>query len=418
MGRVLCVVLCALFYVLPGRGLRLSTTVDTEENHSALHRDVDISTGPDRHLVVFLWIINNPDAIAKGAGDPRHSVLVDIGNLLKKRGHTVLIDGDGFQMNPNTPHLSSFEWLGEESVKRHGKPDVMVTWVNYLNDHGWRETGNNPLIKTLMTEKEYAIPQIIYESGMLHNTVTADPRGQLADSYYVDSLNDRVQRDFDDKACTEFIHDLLAHDASKRPQASIDDIPSDISGRFIFIPTQKFNDVSVTKYSNVTYPELLNKVTDFCKAQDLPLVIKIHPHLEASEEAEQKHLIDTLKARHPKVYLSVDSINDLLQKAFFTVTVNGGTLMDNFVTTTPVLELAPSLWHKTDAVVYETDVEQGLKRMLKDASPWSEERKTRQRQNVCWYRRMSFGTQKAPEENVKVLQQHLDSLKLPQPLEL
>jgi len=414
MGRLLYIALCALLCGTPCPGLRLSTTKD--ENQQELLRDK--GNWPwEKKLVVLFWVQNNPDAIAEGAGDPRNKVLMSMADELTKRGHTVLIDGHGFQMEAK--YHQDREWLNPKSISRHGKPDLIVSWVNYLHDYGTFQHANFPLIKSLLVD--HKIPQIVYENGMLKNSVTVDPQGQLADSYYVERLNSDVQRNWDaetDKACTEFIRGLLDKDSSKRPQQIVSDIPSE-AGRFVFVPTQKFNDISVSKYSRVTYPEMLNKVTDFCKAQDLSLVIKIHPHLIGSpEETEQNKLIDELKARYPKVYLTVDSINDLLQKAFFTVTINGGTLMDNFVTTTPVLELAPSLWYKTDAVVYETDLEQGLQRMLKEASPWSEERKIRQRQNVCWYRRMSFNIEKTTEENAEVLQRHLDVLRLSQPLEL
>ena len=138
---------------------------------------------------------------------------------------------------------------------------------------------NNPLIKSLLVEDK--IPQIVYENGMMKNSVKVDPQGQLADPYYVDRLNGDVQRNWDaeaDKTCTEFIRGLPENDSSKRPQQLVSDIPKE-AGRFVFVPTQKFNDISVSKYSSVTYQEMLNKVTDVCKAQDLSLVIKIHSHL-------------------------------------------------------------------------------------------------------------------------------------------
>ena len=43
----------------------------------------------------------------------------------------------------------------------------------------------------------------------------------------------------------------LAHDSSKRPQKSVCDFPREILGSYIFIPTQKFLDVSITKFSKV-----------------------------------------------------------------------------------------------------------------------------------------------------------------------
>jgi|Transcript_37682 hypothetical protein len=93
--------------------------------------------------------------------------------------------------------------------------------------------------------------------------------------------------------------------------------------------------------------------------------------------------------------------------------------MDNFFTTSPVLTLARSLWYKTDAVVFDESIARGLARMLDPSeSPWPEWRKMRQRQAVCWYRKMALNTAYTPEENVAVLQRQLDAMNMTQPLVL
>jgi hypothetical protein len=61
-----------------------------------------------------------------------------------------------------------------------------------------------------------------------------------------------------------------------------------VLSRYVFIPTQKFNDVSVLQYSAITYPELLRNVTEFCRSRNVPLVVKIHPHLSGKPRESQE----------------------------------------------------------------------------------------------------------------------------------
>ena len=71
-----------------------------------------------------------------------------------------------------------------------------------------------------------------------------------------------------------------------------------------------------------------------------------------------------------------------------------------------------SAFMDTDAVVRDDSIARGMKRMLAGELPWSDERKRRQRQVVCWYQRMSLNVKKAAEEKLAVLQAHLDALEL------
>lgn len=56
---------------------------------------------------------------------------------------------------------------------------------------------------------------------MTKASVTVDPKGFLGDSFYVSSLNERVQQTppYDEAACAEHLRHHLRHDSSKRPQA-------------------------------------------------------------------------------------------------------------------------------------------------------------------------------------------------------
>ena len=231
------------------------------------------------------------------------------------------------------------------------------------------------------------------------------------------SLNARVQRAFDDGACHAHIREHLRRDSSKRPQPKTSyaevDLPQEILSNYVFVPTQKFDDVSVQAYSRITFPQLLRNATSFCKERGLPLVIKIHPHLMGGARATQEGLIAQLRARHQQVFTSRASINFLSTHALFTMTLNGGTLIDNFYTQTPVLSLAHGFFQQTDALVSDDDAMRGMRRMVKSELPWAEARKQRQRQIVCWYDRMALKVGNGARQNVAVLQAHIDALELP-----
>jgi len=86
----------------------------------------------------------------------------------------------------------------------------------------------------------------------------------------------------------------------------------------------------------------------------LSLVIKIHPHVKGDERDRQEQFVERMQRQYERVYESRASISFLTANALFTVTLNGGTLMDNFYTGSPVLSLARGFFHETEAVVYDT----------------------------------------------------------------
>jgi len=376
-------------------------------------------------LIIFM---NNPNSITSNShskdkhasflanADPRFQALLSTAWAMTRRGHHVLVEvAGGLSIRPAIAKrlLAGFEWIDADALQRYGRPDLVVCWFAYFADKGTRQ---NMLVRRLLEDP--AIPRLWYENGMTKGSVTVDPKGFLADSFYMPSLNRLVQEHFDATVCRMHIQQHLKHDSSKRPQARVVDVPRAILGDYIFIPTQKWNDLSVVRYSRVSYPRLLEGATSFCRGNNLSLVVKIHPHLRGEARAEQQRAIRQLRARYPAVYESHASINFLTAHARFTVTLNGGTLMDNFYTESPVLALARGFFSSTDAVISDDDVQRGLTRMVTHELPWAEARKERQRQVVCWYDRMSLKAAGTGAQNIRVIQSHMDALQLPRRITL
>ncbi len=397
--------------------------------------------GSGGSLTVLFDVVFNNDAIAPGAGDPRMEVIVGMGRELRRRGHRVLLGGTnpsaelGIAKIPTARRaFAEFDRPTDENGAPF--PDCALFWSNFSPKNRPSKTNAYNISKAIWGTKGRGngrTPFLVYENGFTAGSVVVDPRGLLGDSFFVENLNEIVQKGYDAAACEKYIAQHLLHDSSKRPQQTGLDIPLSILGRFVFVPTQKFADISITKFSATTYPEMLTKAMVFCREHGFPLVVKIHPHLVGEERRMQAKLISKLdrdirisnklgeRHAYARVYESKSSINLLTKHALFTVTLNGGTLMDNFFTTSPVLTLARSLFQKTDAVIASSDMEEGLRKMrslivtvdggASDAHPlpslqWDETRRERQRQIVCWYERSSLNWNKSAAENLEVLENH------------
>ena len=159
----------------------------------------------------------------------------------------------------------------------------------------------------------------------------------------------------------------------------------------------------------VTLPELLKETIRFGKAEGIPVVVKV------DEGAEQMQLAIALADEYDYrdgVHFSNSSMNVLTKEALFTVTINGDSIMDNFNTGTPVLTCGPSMWMETDGVLHDSNLARGLHAMagLLANAGWSDERVERQRQAVCWYESHSMNVGRTPEQNIAVLQAHLDAI--------
>ena len=209
---------------------------------------------------ILMIFMNNPKSItqckAGGCdaqhGDPRFVALKATALELQRRGHRVLIDvAGGLSIRPDQAReqLLGFEWIDDRSVTKYGKPAIAIAWFAYFADKG---TKRSPIVQKLLNDA--TVPRLWYENGMTKASVTVDPKGFLGDSYYVSSLNSRVQRPpFDEAKCEAHIREHLESDSSKRPQSRVVDIPASIVRRYIFIPTQKFDDLSVRQYSAISY---------------------------------------------------------------------------------------------------------------------------------------------------------------------
>merc|ERR1711871_1276801 len=181
-------------------------------------------------------------------------------------------------------------------------------------------------------------------------------------SYYINKLNTLCEKDYNEKECLKYINKCIENNYSKRIQNDIIDLPEDIlNNKYVFIPTQKHNDISLQK-EKIGMFECIEKSAILCKEYNIPLVIKVHPHLRVQQKKnckqhiflkEQLDFIEkTKKNIYENIFISESSINLLIQNALFTTTINGTTIMDNFINQSIVLVLGKSIYSYTDGVIF------------------------------------------------------------------
>jgi hypothetical protein len=185
-----------------------------------------------QNSTVLIVFVKNPSSIAPGAGDPRFTALWGAGRELQSRGHTVLVEvAAGLSIRPGLARreLRGFQWLTNRTLRRYGAPKLVISWFAYFADKGTRR---NTLVTQILRDPSPV--KLLYENGMTRGAVTLDPKGFLGDSYYVASLNARVQRDFEELACQAHIRAHVKRDISKRPQSKVTDLPAEVCASLLF----------------------------------------------------------------------------------------------------------------------------------------------------------------------------------------
>ena len=107
------------------------------------------------------------------------------------------------------------------------------------------------------------------------------------------------------------------------------------------------------------------------------------------------------------IYISENSINYLIKNARFTICLNGGTLVDNFIIGSPVLSLAKSMFYKTNALVYSEKFKHGINIMINKNYDY-EIMLQKQKELVWWLYNNSLFYDKSVEDNIKVIEKHLN----------
>ena len=323
--------------------------------------------------------------------DNRYKIMLKMALYLKKNNYNIFIDTFSRELKKNSNYIKLLEdnFIKYDffSNKKNKKKNFFLVMVWY------------PCIEGV--KGKFDCPIIYYENGFLKDSVLIDKNGILGKSQYFYNLNTLVEKNYDNNKCNKFLEKYKANDNSKRPQNQFIDIPNNINGKYVFIPTQKHNDISLKTEKNQMLKSI-KIISDYCKKKNTPLVIKIHPHLEGELYGKQFLLIKLLKIKNKHVYISNSSINYLIKNALFTVTINGSTIMDNFINQTPVLTLGKSMFSNTKAVIYNEDILKGLEIMFRKEYN-IEEMLDKQKKIIYFYLKNNLFLEYDTEKNVNIL---------------
>ena len=365
---------------------------------------------------IFLTFIKNPTAIDRnGTHDIRFDVFEKIAFRLKEKHRVFVMPVNSHCWDCIYMRSGKLQekYIGHfEPMKSHFEKDIdlVISWDPLYVIKEWPTS----IYKDKFMERTGRdIPFLSYEHGHMKDSIIIDGEGMFDCSEFANNnkLNTICEQGYNEKKCKAFMKDYLSGNKSKRKQEGSKDAVAIGTGEsvninnvknYVFIPTQKADDVSL-KASKIDVFQCLEETYKFCVQKEMPLVVKIHPHIANNFYREQFEFIKKFNDPRSQVYVSKYSINYLMQNARYTVCLNGASLMDNFINQTPVLSLAPSMYKNTDALIYSDNAQEGLSRI--HSGDWDLDKMLdKQRKIIWWYINNNLSPHKTTEENIKVLE--------------
>ena len=333
--------------------------------------------------ILIVFILNIKSIHKNSTYDVRFEILKNIAYYLKNKHNIFIAPCDKGTSLPNDIKKDFILYDNSKPI------ELCISWYPVLNN----------FIKNKNCQ------YICYENGHIKNSLIIDPKGLLSGTKYIDTLNLLCENNYDENS-DKYRINYIKNNFSKRPQNSNNDLPDIITNNYVFIPTQKHNDISL-KNARIGMMECIEKTVNLCKINNVPLVIKIHPHLEGGLLNFQVNFINNLKKNiYNDIYLSKMSINTLMTNALFTISLNGSTIMDNFMNLTPTLVLLPCLYSNTDAVIYSDNIETGFYILLNKQYDF-EKMIDKQKKIISWYLQHNLFLEYSVEDNIKILEKHL-----------
>lgn len=330
---------------------------------------------------ILIDMINNPKAISNI--DYRYQIFKQIMPIWKKNGHQIYIDKvKNVKIEPSV--LKTYNIYKEQDKE---KIDLYICFGVYKEGVERHKYFTQRNVKCLTYDHSWLPQSVLFERQKL-----------FSDSYFYNILPLEINKNYNEEKANEYIQLLLKENSSKRPQNRIEKIPEEIINKYVFIPFQKSNDISLINYSKHDMFEFTKTVVEFCKKENIPVVMKIHPHVNGQEHSKSKKCFNDMKNIYSQCYLIDTSIYDLIQNARFTVCLNSGSIIDNFVTHTPVLSCAPSLFSKTECMVFDENIHTGLQTMI-DNNYNHKVMTENQKKIVYWLKNKLLYSYLSPEEN-------------------
>ncbi len=347
---------------------------------------------------ILLIITNHVSSIKINSFDTRFVIFMKISNFLQQK-HTIYYPEIHKHIYPKEYINNNILFNYEE---HKDKIDCAIYWASatYYNIN---DSFNNIYSNFYEYLKKNNKPIMCYEHGWLENSILLDKYKILGDSYYVDTINDLIEENYNEYLLNEYRNKLLIDKKSKRPQKNNSDIKYK---NYIFIPVQKIDDMSIRLYSNIGMIEFIKKVLYFAKQNNILVLIKYHPHA-TNDHYKLNVLNNEFKLINNNYIIVNNHIFDLCKNALFTVCINSGSIIDNFITLSPVYCCGKSLFYKSDAIIYNENIEEGLNTMLNKTYN-HELLINKQKKMLWWIKNNSLFLDNKLEDNIKLIENKLN----------
>jgi hypothetical protein len=245
-----------------------------------------------------------------------------------------------------------------------------------------------------------------YEGGPLFRSIYIEPSEQRGPIFYREDMSQELANYKPTEAVSDYIRRVTSNNLSKRKQPPRRDLSE--YGEFIFLPIQNDSDYMISINSFWTFKGFMECIAEFAASYGLKVLFKLHPH-HLSGRGPSTDVFNQIKEKYPEMDLVDASIFDLCQQARFTMTVNSGSMVDNFMLNTPVMCFGECQWDKTDAVIRSPDgmdMQESFRIMMEEDYD-KEKMYKAQRLAVEWLYYNLIMNGNSPEENWRRLMKHL-----------
>lgn len=124
---------------------------------------------------------------------------------------------------------------------------------------------------------------------------------------------------------------------------------------FLFFPCQLPHDETIKYHSTVSVETALRATCDAARDNNMPLIIKGHPVNPGSMEPLKQIMMATKNAGYI-LWLDDLNIQDALERAAITVTVNSGVGFESLLHSTPVIAFGNAEYDVVASAVYDKDM--------------------------------------------------------------
>lgn len=352
---------------------------------------------------ILIGITRNPNSIhpeKPHETDPRNDIFIGVLQTFLHRKYTMYV----IPIHLHTiPESLQSKCILFDFNKHKEIIDCCIAWQGITN------TSFGCFTKEYNYFLDKNIPCLLYEHGPLYGSLLID-RQLLSDSIFVNELQNIIQDIYNETEYNIYKNSILSSGISKRIQGN-ETVPTELLGKYIFVPHQKITDFSVLDYSETGMIDFITAVFIFCKNKNIPMIIKLHPHAKNPDHQIIKKLYITFKTHYNNVYLINGNIYHLCKNALFTATINSGSMVDNFIVNSLVYSCGKSMYYKTDALYYNDNVEEGLKTMLsniRNKTINTEKIYDTQNKIVWWLKKHMLFKQYDLCENIKIIDSFLE----------